>query len=98
MYLFSVMLVFITQIYFIHHIVTENAGNIRTITDVDHIDDASIDVYKMITFSKDEKKIPSILHSFKEESDSDFQMKFSNKTCDPLSAASSEKAVIGLKR
>ena len=90
MYILSVLIVFITQIYFIHHIVTENAGNIRNITDVDNIDSASIDVYKMFTYSKDKNKIPSVLHSFKEEYDGDFEMKHINKTCDPLSAGSTE--------
>lgn len=82
-YFLSIIVVFMTQVYFIHHIVMDNAENIRNITNVDHIEDSDLEVHKMYIYTKDEARIPSVLHSYKEEEDEDFERKFNNKTCDP---------------
>ena len=55
-------------------------------TNVDNIDSASLDLYKMYIYSKDDKKIPSVLHTYKEEQDGDFEKKFTDKKCDANSA------------
>ena len=86
-YLLAIAIVFLTQIYFIHHIVIENAANIRTMTNVDNVEGSSLDVYKMYIYSKDHEKLPSILQSYKEEHDSDFEKKFTDKTCDARAAS-----------
>ena len=97
-YFCSVLLVFVTQLYFIHHIVIENSDNIRTITNVDHIENSGLDVYKMYTYTKDSKQIQSVLHNYKEQVDNDFELKYTDKTCDALSSGKTEESVIGLKK
>ena len=59
-------------------------------TNVDNIESSGLDLYKMYVYSKDQSKIPSVLTTYKEESDYDFEQKFANKTCDPHSAGETE--------
>lgn len=69
-----------------------------TVFDANNIDGNGPDIYKMYTYSKEPEKIPFALDFYKENDDDVFESKFTDKTCDANSAATTETAIVGMKK